>query len=136
MDLSLLCWADSEVETVYSVGDVIDVSPAHNDPCDHPRFVIVNITDIPVTNESRVKKSLESRVRVFGSPTQRNVLRNRRWRIQTNLMLPRDRNALNRDRVLTVDWTTAMTFVVRKVVIDETDPSLDQEVPIQRGDIE
>lgn len=136
MDISLLCWNDPTYEVAYQVGDVVDCSLGHSDPCDHPRFFILNLTGLPDTlSFERVKREFESGVRVFRDATSTDRIRNRRWR----LSLPRLRNPEQREitntRRLAVDWNRAQGVVARKVVVEEGDPSRDTEVLVTEDDL-
>jgi len=136
MDISLLVWTFSN-EGTYKRGDIIDCSPWHNGMCSHPRFVLVNIRNMPDNAEydaqfKRVKRMFEG---AHGVGYEQAVLRRRAWRINFSLMSDAKKNLILRDRRISLEWSEAKDYLCRKDVIDDEDYTRDGNVFLQDGDL-
>ncbi len=141
MDISLLIMAAPRADSPYKVGDVISADIMHGEECSNPRFVLVNITNIPDKAPRkvllrRVKRMLEEPIEKIDFLTKETTsLRRRAWRIRPKDIPKKARTILLRDRKITVTWGQAKKYLTRKFVVVESDPNQDTSTTIQDADI-
>lgn len=137
MDISLLVLAVKTQNSSYHRGDIIDVSIMHNEECTHPRFVLVNITDLPdkappAVILKRMKTMLErpAMVQAFSEQTRR-----RAWRVNYEGLPANVRKTLLEDRKITVPWTVAKSHIGKRIVTNVDQPETDTLIYIKDGDV-
>lgn len=144
MDISLLIWADPDTHAQgYQLGDIISVSLMHNEECSNARFVLVNITGVPDKAPpdvllARIKYMLEEPesiiINISDAPTK-SRRRRRAWNIKPANIPQVIRTQLLADRKITVTWIQAKPFLLKRFVVDDANPLLDNETSITDNDI-
>lgn len=136
MDFSWLCWAGSDAGKV-KPGDVIDCSLWHGRGCRAPNFVLIHVIGGPDNAPAnfqirRAKRMLQSPI---GIPFEKETLRERAWRVRYSLLPPDRRQALMSDRQITITWDQAKSVLAKRIIVNNDDESLDEDVFIRDSDL-
>lgn len=137
LDITMLVFAVDIPSSSYSVGDIVDVGPRHNDGCSHERFVLVHVEGIPLPAPSdkvlkRLKLLLESTVQ---DGSLENEVRRRAWRLDSGSTSTGVMSELVSTRETVITWETAKAFICKRIIIDESSPELDQMLFITEDDV-
>lgn len=122
-----------DIVQLYVTEDIADWDGSkylmHNTPT-HPRFAYIHVTGIPDNISRNVNRLMEN----FQVIAQK--YRRRRFRVLPSALPVVVRNRLRNEKQLTVDWSTAKSYIRKKLVINVNDSSTDDETTqLQDGDL-
>ena len=133
MNISLVLWAPlasaniNEATHSWKPGDIVHVGNFSNGTNGVPRFVSLNLRNLPDKVEyeyqfRRIKKMMESSYQIG---LGQGELRRRAFRVDLRLMPTNMRQTLLQQRGLTLEWDVAKAYIAKKVVVNNFDYTTD-----------
>lgn len=109
-------------------GDIIavyDSSTIKEPPNPNTRLGFVHITNAPNVALEKAKRLMGRVVEFSGGGMV--IRRKRKWRIPPSVLPTAVKQALKTNREVTVDWSQVKPFIRRKVIVNNLDPTKDDE---------
>jgi hypothetical protein len=139
-----LSYNPQKAASTYGVGDIVDIveTSRTQPPSPTGRLGHINVTGIPNSIELQQLKEVLLRSVLIDDPTYINsgleidkeevankiLIRIREWRIPVSIISLDEYETMAATREITENWEMVKTYLRKKIVVDNLDPSIDDKL--------